>query len=1265
MSQGLLVSIQAKCTAFSVAAKEGIRVFRSLCSASSSSGTFEPLTPVLIDSDHFDRYERELLGALGKDEVLNIALTGGYGAGKSSVLKTFFERHPEFQTAYVSLATFSKDAPPPLTTSDAEHPDNSAISSQSTHDSGQSSTSSDLIARIEETIVQQLLYAVPATRVPKTRLKRIVQTSGRSIARRTIFLGMIFIASMRLYIPTLKEMPTLDPAWLLTGLLTLPGWLSVLVAGLGGFYLLYASLKFLSMFSIDGLTLKGGKLEAMNHGSVLHKNVDEIIYCFERSDVRVVVIEDLDRFGTQEIFFRLREINFTIRNSPQITRPIHFIYAIRDELFTVTDKTKFFDLIIPVIPVVNSENSREKLNELMKARAVDGNTLGADLDPILVETVCYYIDEMRLIKNIVNEYDIYASLLSHGGLNLDQNKLFAIVVLRNLYPEELAALGKRRGKVYSLLTGLSAWVSQPSQALTELNQLIEERALREQHGEERLVDLRLRVWFEIIKASGVEGANYLRVNGNQQVSLSDFLQEDGFTRVCGAERLESMLVSPWAYNQSPTGHVVRPEDALTRASYNQRLEWLRQSARSVGEAIGAAERKLIALKTISFSEAARGEYGTIIEQRLPGMEAVVYLMRAGYLDTDYTDYLGFFYEGSLTRDDQNLILALRRRASLDVASPVRNPERVVGKLEHDALGDGKGMIVDLIVELSLSAPLTELSDARTQKLDIILQSGHQYTSRLAEAVSIILGGNAKVPLIRAVYALAPDLFTVILSSERFKEAEARQILICGMMDSLSQEQLEAFAHRKPLLDAVASLTDIDHLITGMESSINGWAWLRREPVQFNNLAADVGESPLRRLISWGCLQLTLPMMALILKIFTTEDGDVSYGRLRALSLAGLDSLIELAPEDFIFELMKQPSKLQENTESLRYLLGLVQDDQEVQEDLFRHTEGLIDNLEGFTANIWEKALELDRVASVAQGAWSYYIDMIVRPTETPSESNDKEEQDRIRDIFTAFLARNALEAQLLWNDARDEADDLKAYLLASELDDHSLDEILGSTTVGPESILGLNISADRWVFLAQAHFVPFDGQVLEEIGNNDPTAEAAYLIRCWADARDYVDLQKLDPKTVGLISAARSVPIGDIVEIWEGLVEREETSHAAVVEKLALVCARANAENFIMPRNCRSIIASRACDASLSQREKQELLHQALKLHVDWATTSSILASLSGGYAELLGDKRTVRLPNSELDARLCQTLNDCGFVGKIKPEKDYITVYTKRAGRL
>lgn len=70
---------------------------------------FEPLTPVLLDLPSSQRYERELLSALANDQVRNIAITGEYGAGKSSVIRTFVDRHPEFNFAFISLAAFGKE----------------------------------------------------------------------------------------------------------------------------------------------------------------------------------------------------------------------------------------------------------------------------------------------------------------------------------------------------------------------------------------------------------------------------------------------------------------------------------------------------------------------------------------------------------------------------------------------------------------------------------------------------------------------------------------------------------------------------------------------------------------------------------------------------------------------------------------------------------------------------------------------------------------------------------------------------------------------------------------------------------------------------------------------------------------------------------------------------------------------------------------------------------------------------------------------------
>lgn len=1259
MLHGFSTRIRQKCIALVVAWEVGLEIFRSLIRPAVSSGSFEPLTPVLLERDQFQRYEQELVGALNNDEVLNVALTGGYGAGKSSVIKTFFERHPEFETAYVSLATFSKDAPSPLSVSEGEQ-------GQVPDPLPGTAASSDLIARIEETIVQQLLYAVPATRLPKTRLKRIVQAKRGTIFLRAVAIVGLIFGSLRLYVPTVEKLPKFDPDWLVPSLMLFPGWLAVVGVGLGCWYVLYASLNFLSIFSIDGLTIKGGKLEATNHSSVLHKNVDEIIYCFERSNIRVVVIEDLDRFGTQEVFFRLREINFTIRRSPQIKRPVHFIYAIRDELFTVTDKTKFFDLIIPVIPVVNSENSREKLYQLMCTRTVNGEPLGGSLDRILVETVCYYIDEMRLIKNIVNEYDIFANLLSHGGLDLDQNKLFAIVVLRNLHPEEFAELNKRRGKVYSLLTGLSKSLETERQELVDqLDELHEEKSQCLMVKEEQLVDARLRVWYEALKASGVDGANYILSDSNQRFSLNQFLQDEVFTQICEAGQWQGLLFSPEAYN-TPQGHAVKPKTALVRAAFEQRANRIQTPIKVVEDSIKTVERDIIKLNTLSFREAARGNYGTVIAQQLTGMEVIVYLLRSGYLDTDYNDYLGFFYEGSLTHDDQNLLLALRRRVLLDVATPIRNPERVIGKLEHDSLDGGGGIIAALIAELSASARLQDLGDVRTQKLEVILRSAQQHLSRFADAARIILTGQSRSDFIHALFVLEPSLFTQLLETDRFNSTDTRLDFISGLLDTLTQEQVEGMEGRDLLLKAIEDLPDVTVLITGMETKANGWTWLLHEPARFGSLDLDTEEHTLRRLVEWNCLEPNLPMLSLLCHRLDGEEGNVSYRRLGALQLDGLNTMIGVVPKEFVLALTEQTGAIDEDSTSLAYVLSLIEDDPELQDQLFKRTECAIEDLSGLSDNIWISALELDRVASVSQAAWAFYDHMIVRPTEPPSDAPGEEEMGYLEDVFAGFITRNAMDARQLWDQGRLESDDLKAHLLVSDLfDEETLDAVFADTTVGAAAIEGANLSASRWTYLAKAPFVPFDTETQLIFANQSPDLEVTYLITRWAAAREELELLKLDPYIVAAFSKAPGVPIGDLLRMWEGMVEREVASDGGAIKQLASVCVRANASGVTFPRNCRAMIISSAKEANTSELERKELLLQALKLKSDWPTTSPILVALAGGYGDLAAKKRSVRLPTSPLDARIVEELQSIGFVGKVKNGKDYIEAFSKPSGMI
>jgi len=936
-----------------------------------SEGAFEPLTPALLEGGQADRYERVFLHALRNDQVRNIALTGGYGAGKSSVIRTCFDRHPEYKHVLVSLATFTKESP--------------------VGDKAEA----DLMSRIEETIVEQLLYAVPAGKLPKTRLKRIVQASNSSITLHTVFFALLIVSVLRIYLPSVNMLPKIDPAWLVPALMRLPDWIALIFAGASSLYILHSVLKYLSLFSIDGLTLKGGKLEATHHGSVLHKYVDEIIYCFERSDIDVVVIEDLDRFGIQDVFFRLREINFTIRQSPQIRRPVHFIYAIRDELFSVGEKTKFFDLVIPVIPVVSSENSGEKMMDLLKAERF--KPVIGRLDRGLIETVCDYIDEMRLIKNIVNEFDIFSSLLGGRGVVLDSNKLFAMVVVRNLYPEAFAELIKRRGNIYSIFTAFPAW-----------------RA--EQVGS---IEFNIR-----------------------------YLQDR---------------------NADMAPEVLERE-----------IEPLRT--------------KHVLTKRMTFKVAASQAYGDVVAQKLTGLEAVIDLMRDGFFDTDYHDYLSFFYEGALTQDDKNLILALRRGESPQVMTVVNDPARVLGKLEHDSLEEGRGLISGLVEYLCSQRSASD-EGPHAGKLATILNAAPQCMDRFAEMVDSLLPSLHATALIQSIYEIDPTLLERLVISV---QSGPRQALLCAIFSSLTPEQVAVLEEGdRGVLHSVQGLPEVADLVPLLAQGEGAWKWLHEQPVLFHNLSDTTRADDLKQLVSLGFVEPRLHMLRLICSTFETASGNdelITYRRLLALELGGIDKLLDHAPHILIKALLSQSVVLDESAESLTKLLTAGADKPDQVASLLEYTKCQLIALESTPEAIWSLLLDAERISDKSQAVWTYF--RAIPPSSNFRRSifaplNDKFSKKPEKGILTTFLERHAeVLADTLWTLHPEHHHELQRYLLQDKvLRNDTLKLLLSTTTLKSIDILN-NVPDVRWGMLVASTFLPYTEEISNIVKMNASPPEA-------------------------------------------------------------------------------------------------------------------------------------------------------------------------------
>lgn len=159
------------------------------------------------------------------------------------------------------------------------------------------------------------------------------------------------------------------------------------------------TVKSLSNSKLNKLNLKNGEIELKENKedtSVFNKHMDEIVYFFEVTDYNVVIIEDLDRFDNTDIFLKLREVNQLLNQSNSVGRKVTFIYAVKDDMFFDEERTKFFDYITTVIPIINSSNSADKLKEELEIKGY------SDLNVEVIDSLAFFIDDMRLLKNIEN-----------------------------------------------------------------------------------------------------------------------------------------------------------------------------------------------------------------------------------------------------------------------------------------------------------------------------------------------------------------------------------------------------------------------------------------------------------------------------------------------------------------------------------------------------------------------------------------------------------------------------------------------------------------------------------------------------------------------------------------------------------------------------------------------------------------------------------------------------------------------------------------------
>lgn len=592
-----------------------------------------------------------------RKKIKNIAVAGPYGSGKSSVIQTFQKKNKHNKNYHflnISLATFKEEK-----------------KSKSNFDKD------DILRLIELSILQQLFFHEKDNRIPDSRFKKIKNHKYKYLLGITLGVVVFIISFLQLVFPNFLSKFSLFE--LQSNTSNVFHILSVLFVFIGSSFAIFKSIRFLKGLSIKKFGISNATIEIDNSisKSILNNHIDEILYFFEVTNYNVVIFEDLDRFEQTDVFTKLREINLLINYSKKINKDIVFIYAIRDDMFQDKDRTKFFDFMIPIIPVINSSNSNEKLLKIIE-------TNNYNISNDLIEDISLFVDDMRLLYNIMNEYHIYSKKLNS---TLNQNNLLSMIVYKNIYPNDFTELSLNKGELFKVITNKHKYIKEQIETLDEdisnLKSKIEET---ETVRLRNLKELRLLYISKLIEKINQSGQAFFSFYINSiQVDIIKAVEDDVFGLLRNQTSIQYLYQNnvrtrtPLSYDfkkiESEVDSKFTYEEREKLVLTDKYLEQLKQD-------IGKIEIKKNSIKKQKLKDLISDKKLIIDPPKDSQKELLNVMIRNGYINEDYLDYISIFYEGSLSKNDHQFLINVKTQSTLDFDYSLQKKENLIKRLNE-------------------------------------------------------------------------------------------------------------------------------------------------------------------------------------------------------------------------------------------------------------------------------------------------------------------------------------------------------------------------------------------------------------------------------------------------------------------------------------------------------------------------------------------------------------------------------------------------------
>lgn len=894
---------------------------------------FTDLAPV-DNADPDGSYSKAITFALENPRIKNIALTGPYGSGKSSIIRTY-EKNKNYKFLNISLASFKEE--------DSESPVDTVL--------------------IERSILQQMLYGADANKLPYSRFKRISTPTQPLFKASLLALWAIVTFFLYQHRNELLNVESFSSTWFVL-VIFIDLTISLPIVLISDIY------KASFGFSLKKISLTNAEIESpdCSENSILNRHLDEIIYFFQQTEYQVVVIEDLDRFGNPEIFVKLREINKLINDNVK-TREIKFLYALKDDMFVHKNRAKFFDFIIPVVPIINSSNSLDKMQERLNE-----HNIAKSLNDQFFREVSLYMDDLRLIHNIFNEFKIYYDLLRSE--RLDATKLLAMMIYKNTYPNDFENLHHGKGALFEICKRKYEYLKASKAHLIEkINKL---RASLEQAENEKIKSIRelIAIYIGYIVAQVNQPVSGLRLSNGQILAFSQVTTFDQFKPLISEQNIQLFN----SYHQNVTSisksfsqieEEINPGEkfvnrkVLIENNLNSKKIELQQNIRQLEKEVSELPHKQL-FELIQSNEIELNEI--IKECTITDGKLLIYLVNNGYLDENYHLYISNFHEGRLTKIDRDYLLTIRNFIKPDPNQKIDTPKEVCINMRLEDFGDKYVLNVYLIDYLLDNKEIYSKNiDLALNYISLNFENSESFFSAYFNS------GKNIADFICLLSQKWPELSLAAISSKH--EAE----LICNILRFVDA------GHISENMNAGNQLTDYlskqGHLIFVSDLQLpDNYNVLKTLNVRFHDLISLKQNNDVIEFAHKHCLyEINAKNVNFVLQLFVDSKNSNAMNP----EMANYTSILASGNEhlkNYVFEnlpayvenvFLALPDNLKESEAAIKALINNAMIDDSLKERIISKQNYIFKSFDEIPENLWQYLLLEEKVAISWKNISSY------------------------------------------------------------------------------------------------------------------------------------------------------------------------------------------------------------------------------------------------------------------------------------------------------